>query len=52
MTGEGESRGEDIELMGATNADQDCIAAARQDVPRLIAEVRWLKWIASESGVA
>jgi len=39
MTGEGESRGEDIELTGATTADQDFIAHARQDVPRLINEV-------------
>lgn len=42
-TGEEGSRGEDIELTGATVADQDFIAAARQDVPRLIAEVRALK---------
>ena len=40
QTGEG---GEDIELSGATIADQDFIAAARQDVPRLIAEVRMLR---------
>jgi hypothetical protein len=35
--------GEDIYLSGATVADQDFIAAARQDVPRLIAEVRALR---------
>jgi hypothetical protein len=41
MTGEG---GEDFELSsGGTLADQDFIAAARQDVPRLIAEVRALR---------
>jgi hypothetical protein len=33
------TEGEDIELTGATQADQDFIASARQDVPRLIAEV-------------
>lgn len=30
--------GDDIYLSGATSADQDFIAAARQDVPKLIAE--------------
>lgn len=45
MTGEGASRGEDIELIGATVADQDFIAAARQDVQRLVAEVRALQEI-------
>ena len=43
MVGEGDHRGEDIELSGATVADQDFIAHARQDVPRLIAEVRRLQ---------
>jgi hypothetical protein len=35
--------GEDIYLTGATEADQDFIAGARQDVPALIAEVRRLR---------
>ncbi len=43
MVGEGPSRGDDIELSGATEADQDFIAHARQDVPRLVAEVRRLQ---------
>jgi hypothetical protein len=43
MTGSGETRGNDIELSGATIADQDFIAAARQAVPLLIAEVRLLR---------
>ncbi len=43
MTGEKGSRGEDIELIGATVADQDFIAAARQDVPRLLQAVRTLQ---------
>ena len=43
MTGAPERRGEDIELTGATARDQDFIASARQDVPRLIAEVRRLR---------
>lgn len=30
----------DIELLGATIADQDFIAHARDDIPRLLAEVR------------
>ena len=45
MIGEGESRGEDIELSGATKADQDFIAHARQDVPTLLAEIKRLKRI-------
>lgn len=43
MTGEGSHRGEDLYLSGATHADQDFVARARQDVPRLIEEVRRLK---------
>lgn len=43
MTGSAEHRGEDIELIGATIADQDFIAAARQDIPRLLAEIRLLR---------
>jgi hypothetical protein len=42
-TGEGSSSGEDIELTGATAADQDFVAAARQDVPLLLKEVQALK---------
>lgn len=33
----------DIELIGATVEDQDFIAHARQDVPRLLIEVRRLR---------
>lgn len=33
----------DIESCGATAADQDFIAHARQDLPRLLAEVRRLR---------
>lgn len=52
MTGEGEGgRGEDIELSGATIADQDFIAAARQDVPLLLEEIRVLKELLSKFGV-
>ena len=43
MTGEGDNRGEDIELTGATTADQDFIAHARQDIPVLIAEIERLR---------
>ena len=41
--GEGETRSEDIELLGATPEDQDFIAHAREDMPRLIAEVERLQ---------
>jgi hypothetical protein len=40
--------GEDIYLTGATAADQDFVAHARRDVPRLIAEVRRLKKLLGE----
>jgi hypothetical protein len=39
----GETRGEDIYLTGATNADMDFIAHARQDIPKLLEEIRRLK---------
>lgn len=42
-TGEDNDRGEDIEMLGATNADFDFVANARQDIPRLIEEIRRLK---------
>jgi hypothetical protein len=43
MTGSRKQRGKDIELSGATRADQDFIASAKQDIPRLINEIRRLK---------
>lgn len=43
MTGEEDSRNEDIELTGASEADQDFIAHARQDIPRLLEEIKRLK---------
>lgn len=43
MIGDGKIRGEDIELLGATISDQDFMAAARQDVPKLIDEIQKLR---------
>ena len=43
-----ETAGEDIELMGATHADQDFIAHARQDVELLLDEVERLTGLASK----
>lgn len=40
--GKEELRGEDIELNGATVADQDFIAHARQDIPKLLGEIKRL----------
>lgn len=37
------TRGADIALTGATDADQDFIAHTRQDMPRLLAEVQRLR---------
>lgn len=45
QTGTPEQRGQDIELTGATVEDQDFIASARQDIPRLIAEIHRLRRI-------
>ncbi len=43
MTGTDNKRGEDFYLTGGTNGDLDFIAHARQDIPRLIAEIKRLK---------
>ena len=43
MTGPPGARGEDIELSGATPNDQDFIAYARQDIPRLVEEIQRLR---------
>ncbi|WP_282045183.1 hypothetical protein [Roseibium album] len=51
MTGNSNKRGEDIELTGATNSDQDFIAHARQDIPRLLAEVERLRKHLSKENV-
>lgn len=48
MTGVGTERGEDIELSGATSADQDFIANARQDIPRLLEEITRLRSIVGD----
>jgi hypothetical protein len=43
MTGSDENRGADIEMSGATIADRDFIAHARQDIPRLLDEIENLR---------
>lgn len=43
MTGERNARGNDIELSGTTIPDQDFIAHARQDIPKLLNEIKRLK---------
>ena len=48
MTGEGDNRGEDIQMLGATVHDYDFIASARQDIPRLVQEIRRLQFEISE----
>ena len=42
MTGADDLRGDDIGMTGATVADYDFIAHARQDIPRLLEEIRLL----------
>ena len=42
MTGIDGDRGPDIELYGASEADQDFIASAKQDIPRLVAILKEL----------
>ena len=43
MTGDENNRGDDIELIGGTIDYQEFIANARQDIPRLINEIKRLK---------
>ncbi|MBM6499398.1 hypothetical protein [Flavobacterium macrobrachii] len=43
MTGVEENRGEDIEMIGATIADYEFIANAKQDIPKLTAQIRELR---------
>lgn len=43
MTGDYDNRGQDIEMIGATDADYDFIANAKQDIPILIEAIRYLK---------
>lgn len=42
--------GEDIYLSGASDADQDFIASARQDVAELLAEIERLNWLLERQG--
>jgi hypothetical protein len=44
-TGEGKHRVQSIEVVGGTTADQDFIANARQDIPKLLSEIARLKAI-------
>ena len=46
----GGPEGVDIELVGGAVADQDFIAAARSDLPVLIAEVRRLRGLLEPGG--
>jgi len=48
MVRHGEKRGEDIEVMGATDADIVFIANAKQDIPRLLDEIKRLKAMLNE----
>ena len=45
-----QTRGEDIYLSGATEADQDFIASAREDIPRLLLEIERLRDLISATG--
>jgi hypothetical protein len=49
MTGEKGKRGEDLEITGARVEDFDFIANAKQDIPKLISEIRKLKKLISGS---
>jgi hypothetical protein len=44
--------GDDIELSGAAEADYDFIAHARQDIPRLVEEIRSLRATLDRNGRA
>lgn len=49
-TGEKNVRGNDIELSGASSADQDFIAHARQDIPILLNEIKRFKAKSTHQG--
>ena len=44
------TEGEDIYLTGATTADREFIAHARQDIPRLVEEVERLRKLLTGTG--
>ena len=48
MIGEEKNRQNDIELVGATIDDYDFIANARQDIPKLIEEIKRLRIIITQ----
>lgn len=52
QTGGADDLSPDFELVGATYADQDFVAEARQDVPRLLAEVGRLRRMADAAADA
>lgn len=43
--------GEDIELHGGTPDDQEFVAHAKQDIPRLVGEVRRLRRLLTDAGL-
>ena len=49
MTGNEDERGEDLEISGARIEDFDFIANAKQDIPKLINEIKRLKLLISEN---
>jgi hypothetical protein len=49
MVGQGSERTNDIELNGATRADREFVAHARQDIPRLLAEIFRLRKLRNTS---
>ena len=50
MTGDANEHGDGIYLIGATIADHDFIAHARQDIPNLLREVRYLRELLRQRG--
>jgi hypothetical protein len=50
MTGPQSCRGADLEVIGATTEDQDFIAHAKQDVPRLLEEIYRLRALINVTG--
>ncbi len=49
VTGPPGRTGDDLEIIGATMEDQDFVAHAREDVPRLLAEVERLRALLANS---
>ncbi|MDB4993721.1 MAG: hypothetical protein JWM74_1153 [Myxococcaceae bacterium] len=50
MTGPDDDRGEDLNVVGASEADLEFIARERKDIPRMLSEIERLRGRAEQPG--